>query len=294
MILSSIKKLKIRAKLLLLLFLPACIVIYLGISKISVEQLMIEESKELIYFLKLSQSLNSIIYNIQLERDYTGESFFGHEDASARLTKLYSNTDKNITQFLQLIKTASHSLHQQHINLDEFASGFGQINLLRKRINSHYRGNFNYYFDEYNDYIQKIIAFMTHFQEISTDSQLLHKINSYINLVQAQEYAGQERTLLNTIFLRGEMDIDTYKLIISIISQQNSFLNLFYQGNSGHFTDELKSLLDTSLTREMLVLRQAGLDKAKKNFLLNQIQNIIGYGGLIHDFKNYVIRDNLQ
>lgn len=37
-------------------------------------------------------------------------------------------------------------------------------------------------------------------------------------------------------------------------------------------------------------LRKSVLDKATRNNLLNSLQSFIGYGGLIHNFKNYVIR----
>ncbi|MCU7833738.1 MAG: EAL domain-containing protein [gamma proteobacterium symbiont of Taylorina sp.] len=297
MILSSIKNLKIRVKLLLLLFLPASLLIYLSYSQISTEQLIIDESEKLIQFIELSQSLSSIVHEIQLERGYTGESFFGSDNGTEQLLALYINTDERINQFLQKINNSSlfsYTEFQDEIELNELIVSLDRIKSVRHRVANEQDGAYQPYFENYTKLIHEIIIFIKYLQVISSDSVILHKITTYLNLLQAQEYAGQERAILNTIFLKGEINVELYRQIVEIISQQNSFLDSFYQDGFESFSNDLVSRLNTSQTKEMLLLRQAGLDKAKKNSVLNQLQNIIGYGGLIHDFKNFVMRGNTE
>ncbi|MCP3853058.1 MAG: EAL domain-containing protein [Gammaproteobacteria bacterium] len=301
--LSFLNKFKIRAKLLLLLFLPVCVLLYLSTFQILLKKSIIEENEEIIHFMEISQSLTSIIYELQLERDFTGESLFGSELAPEHLNLLYSNTDRKFMGLLSIVNDDSYSdfdTHQHHSKLNQLINTLMELPALRQKVKEYEHDkdkssiSYNKFFDEYTQYINDIILFIKSIRVISTDNELLHKVNSYINLLQAQEYAGQERSILNTIFLRGEMAVDTYQIVVSIISQQKNYLKQFYLENVDGSGQELKQQLNTKKSKDMLLLRHAGLEKARKTELLYQIQSVIGYGGLIHDFKNYVMRANSE
>jgi diguanylate cyclase (GGDEF)-like protein len=290
MIFSSLNKLKVRIKLFLLFILPAISLIYLGYAQISSEKILINKSEHLINAIQLTNLLSSIIHELQIERGYTSEILDPSQQTPKNLLQQYNKTDKSIQLFFQF-ENENNSKYLTNMELESIVYNLQQIELVRRRVVKKL-DTFENYFNKYTNQIHSILNIIQSLKGFSTDSNSLQQISSYIKLLQIQEYAGQERAYLNKVFLKGQMDVESYKKIIAFVSQQSILLELFYHDGDKHFTTLLKKRLNTNNTKELLLLRNAGLEKAKKDYLLNKIQNIIGYGGLIHDFKDFVIRDN--
>ena len=94
----------------------------------------------------------------------------------------------------------------------------------------------------------------------------------------------------SAVFISSRLDADRIKKISSYVSEQEKMQEHF----NNIATGEQKLLLLEKMKHPAVAgvekLRIAVLHKASRNDQLNSLLSLIGYGGLIHDFKNYVFR----
>jgi len=133
-----------------------------------------------------------------------------------------------------------------------------------------------------------------HLQTLINNIDLSRQTDSYVTLLWLQERSGQERGLLNGIFSSGQLNAKKFKALISYISEQETLSAHFYTIATLKHKTMLRKKMRHPVIKEVKKLQTAAINKATKNDLLNSLQILIGYGGLIHNFKNYVIRGQQQ
>ncbi|MCU7935990.1 MAG: nitrate- and nitrite sensing domain-containing protein [Candidatus Thiodiazotropha sp. (ex Dulcina madagascariensis)] len=188
-------------------------------------------------------------------------------------------------------------------NLDVLASGKGYWGLsdkftylqrelyrlpdVRGAINTLEEGDFFYYYSNLNAHALDIIQYL---QVFTNDASLARQGDAFSSLLRLQERAGQERGALNGIFASGKLDARLFQEISAYIADQKTIFNNYYTVVSNEYQDMLREKMRHPVVIEVETLRAAAINKARRNELLNDLQMMIGYGGLIHDFKDYVIR----
>ena len=73
-------------------------------------------------------------------------------------------------------------------------------------------------------YLLDIIGYMTH---LSNNADLTSQIGAYYNFLQSKERAGKERAILSEAFSRGSFSADTYSFFIQLVTEQNTYINVF-------------------------------------------------------------------
>ena len=125
---------------------------------------------------------------------------------------------------------------------------------------------------------------------VSTDAQITQLLLAYTNLLEAKERAGIENAVIGNVFASGAITSAEFLTFNSLISLQDTFLGEFED-----FASEKQKAAYSKLSQERYVaeverMRGVVLAKIQKDEILNKISSEIGYGGLIHQFKNLVIR----
>lgn len=162
------------------------------------------------------------------------------------------------------------------------------LEALRRRVSSIDEA-FNL-FDAYSDLITLLLNHAREASSISMASALTHEFNSYLEHLWLLERSGQERGIVNGILGRGSFNVPILLKANGYISQQEMLLHdIKNSAQQKHFI-MLEEVLSGPSSQHVVRMRQSVIQQAELNDLLNRLHSYIGYGGLIHTFKNYVIR----
>jgi len=76
--------------------------------------------------------------------------------------------------------------------------------------------------------------------------------------------------------------------------EQVRLINDLFSVSKSHHQEWLRAQLKSTTNQQVLVIRKLLKEKLARAELLARLEREIGFGGLIHDFKNYVLRGEGQ
>lgn len=290
MLLNYLDNLNIRNKLIIFLLIPVLTILYFSISGIYLKFQEQQNAKKSQDFIAVSLRLDDLVHELQKERGLSA-GFVGS------IGKLHSQ-DLRLQRQLTNEKLKFFSLELTSKNSDKSYWGLSdtfnhtQLKLqklpaIRAEIDSIKAGDF---FDDYSEIITLCLTITKHLQVVSSNAVLVRQSDAFSALLLLQERSGQERGLLNAVFTSGDLNAEHIKKFSAYISEQDSLISNFYTIASSKQKSLLLEKMKQPEAYDVGELRTAVLHKASRNDRLNSLLNLIGYGGLIHDFKNNVIR----
>ena len=286
------KIIKIKKNIPKLLIIPLLILfifsIYSGLNKLE-EKTIYANTQEYILFATMA---NNLIHELQKERGYSSGftaskgKFFSLELKQQRdksnkkielLKKFLNNFDSSVYtfSFKKPIKKLLLSLKQigkHRLNIDKYGLCVNET--------------VSYYTDNINILLELIENTIT----ISSDSKLIVLTQAYIILMNAKEKAGIERALVSRIFSQGELSDEEFHIFGSLVSAQEIYIKHFKSMAPKKYADLFIATIEKGSFQEVVNGRNIVYEKNKKNKILSSIKEYVGYGGLIHNFKNYVLR----
>jgi len=291
---NPLNYLKIRSKFTLFLVVPLSVILFFSMLNIEQKYSQLKNIQATERYIGISLKLADLVHELQKERGFSA-GFLGSHKAlfKAELSQQRLQTDKQLKQF-------SDSL--SHFNLAEsnnelkkvFLPVVEHIQLLtdvRSKVNDDYPKDTFAYYSKGNATIITLIQFM---QVVSDDNLLSRQSNAYSSLLWLQEYMGQERGSLSGVFAKNRITPALLLDVSAYIRNQEKSLRDFSVIGTAEQQRLLAEKFAHPLNDEVIKLRHTAIEHASRLNLLNQIQQVVGYTGLIHDFKNYVIRgDNL-
>ncbi len=288
--LQRLNNLGIRDKLLIFIAIPMVSILFFAISGVSEKYQQYNNSINTQSFLSLAYSLDDLIYELQKERGVSTNLI--NQDFLYLKKEIYSQrklTDKALYVFTQKIESfdinqLSSLANNELIALNKLII---QLPTVRAAIDEN---KFENLLNDYSALNSHAISFIQHFSKLTNDNKIAQLGDAYTNLLWLNERAGQERATLMKVSASGEMDFKYFRKIIAYIEAQDSFIKKFYIKAPGKYRDLLRQVLSHPVNLEVDKFRNATLNKVERNELLNELHALIGYGGLIHNFKNYVIR----
>lgn len=290
MLKNYLDNLNIRNKLIIFLIIPVLTILYFSISGIYLkfeEQQNASKSHE---FISISLQLDDLIHELQKERGLSA-GFVGSAGKlnGQELREQRQLTDEKLKIFS--LELASKDPEKSYWGLSDV---FKQVELrlktlsiIRREIDSFKKGDF---FDEYSALIALALNITQHLQVVISDALLARQSNAFSVLLMLQERSGQERGMLNAVFTSGILSAERLKAVSAYISEQDSLITNFYTIASRQQKYQLLEKMKQPESSYVDQLRIAVIHKASRNDRLNSLLSLIGYGGLIHDFKNNVIR----
>jgi len=285
-----LNNLKIRFKLVLFLIIPILTLLYFSISGINLKYQEKNHTEWSLSFISLSLIFSDLLYELQKERGLSA-GFVGSRGTLYRevLLKQRKKTDENIYRLIQ--KLNRKNLRQTVLNSTELFSRIQpkleKIKTMRIDIDSLNKG---YFFDDYSEINAMILNLIMHLQTLIKNSELSRYSDAYNTLLWLQERSGQERGLLNGVFSAGRLSATQFKELSAYSTEQKTLINRFFTVAPLQQREQLQNRMKHPVMADVKALQTAAINKAIKNDLLNGLQILIGYGGLIHNFKNYVIR----
>ncbi|RXJ93546.1 hypothetical protein CRV00_10700 [Malaciobacter molluscorum] len=244
----------------------------------------------------LDNAISELIHETQKERGMTA-GFLGGKGKKfkEKLLKQRELTNKQYEIFKETFSNLNKSIlgkgSRSYINAS--IEELKKLENIRSLID-----NFNINTKEAISYYTKInsnlLDFVARTSSLSTNSKITKDILSYYNLLMAKERAGIERAVGANTFSRGSFDHGMYAKFSSLISEQNQYMDQFYIYSKTNVISYVQEMLRDKSVEEVEKMRKVLLESEEKTLILGNIQELIGYGGIIHNFKNFVLRKKLK
>lgn len=120
---------------------------------------------------------------------------------------------------------------------------------------------------------------------------------NFLTLIKLKSITNVSRIILNSATYSAEngqisSDIRPLKRSVRLKNnQEQTYFVIFKSSLIEEYKDEILMTLNSEIFKESLI-RQRALEERKAGLLVGQLESYLGYNGLIHQFKNYVLRDN--
>ncbi|MDP6979952.1 MAG: methyl-accepting chemotaxis protein [Myxococcota bacterium] len=282
----------IRTRLIVLLLIPVSGVLYLGGQGLWNWQSQVSELGRLREMTGLAVASSSLVHELQKERGMSagflasrgakfGDVITGQRELStARLAELEEVlASLDLTSYGEGLRST----------IEKGMEDVQRLGEVREQVSAHeiaLSGAVGYY-------TGLNTAFITIVEEMigeSTNAALAGQISSYSSFLRSKEHAGIERAVMSATFSADRFAPGMYRKLVEQVKSQKvheaNFLGLASAGDREFYSQTVQG----SVVDEVERLRSIGFkDDARKNVLSDAMQ-LVGYGGLIHNFKNYVIR----
>jgi class 3 adenylate cyclase len=289
-----LKNINISHKLVLMALLPIVGLIYFT-SAITLDKLAIVKQMDLLQELSILTVKSSLlIHELQKERGMSA-GFIGSKgnkfpQALQIQRKLTNIAVKQFKLFLNKFEANAFG-DEITDNLKFIFASLEVIEIKRNSIN-----NLALSLEEemsyYTQIIDALLTNINHLSKVITDVKLYNKVVAYAKLLQAKEKAGLERATLNNVFSRDEGHFvpSMYSQFILLLSLQTVYIKDFFVYASFEQKKFYWQIIRGKAIEDVEKIRQLAIDKQLKRQLISDLQIQLGYGGLIHNFKNYVLR----
>jgi len=285
-----LNNIKIRTRLAIFLVVPVVTLLYFSLSGIYLKYEEQIHSKRSLDFISVSLLLADLVHELQNERGLSA-GYVG-SDGSKYKRELFSqrkSTDIKLGEYRKgLIEKDPENyywgLHDLFKSMRQLLDTLPRI---RRDIDHLNKGDF---FHEFSNINAKALYINQHLQSQINNLILSRQSDAYTTLLWVQERSGQERGLLNGVFSSGKLTADKFKYLNGYNADQERLLDRFFTIAPDQVKKEFRQVMKSPVFAEVNALQASVIYKASKNDLLNSLQYLTGYGGLIHNFKNYVIR----
>ncbi len=274
--------LKITHKIYLLVFFPIVIVLYLSSSNVMRAFENNQEAQKLLTFSELAKEATRLLHQFKEERD-ASLAFLHNDINTTQLQSTQQRSNQYILSFLAI-------KHETVLTDLAVAKNWQELETMRTQILKKHVSNYlvERYFSEINGHILTILDrhhFNTSHAKVNRDAVALKK------LVLLQELAREESSSFYKVFKTRTFDPDIFFTIQTNITQQKQIYQDFLSSiEDAHFREALNTIHHSELYTDLEAYRTTVHKQTLKQQLLSKMLYYIGYGGMIHTFKNYVLR----
>lgn len=205
------------------------------------------EDKHLNRIAKLAPTVSNLIHDLQKERGasavYIGSK--GAENAEQDLSKMHADSDITYKALLSTLSTFPAieygSVFVEEVN--DIVERLHRLEGVRKGVNS-LNQTVPAMAKYYTSTIKSMLVLVAEIAKLSTNADLIVKVNTYLGFLEAKERAGQERAVGAGGFIAGEFSPLNYSKFNSLIVEQQAFLSQFHL----YATDEELQFMKKTVT----------------------------------------------
>ncbi|MGE0738232.1 nitrate- and nitrite sensing domain-containing protein [Sulfurimonas sp.] len=216
---------------------------------------------------------SALVHNLQKERGASagfisskGESFAsqlqsiraGSDTALRELEIFYANM--HIKEYTPNLQTKLAKAMQNMQKLQEVRSGVSSLGISAGVSVAYYTG-------ANNDFIASI----EEMAKMSSNAQMNNLINAFVNFLASKERAGLERAVLSSTFSRDSFAEGFYEKFITLLSEQNTFMNKFLFLASDATKTLYEETMHANAVEEVEKMRKIALSKPDGGFNIDAI-----------------------
>ncbi len=219
----------------------------------------------------------------------------GEAEDKQKLQQQRKQTDAAMDQLQVVIDTIRDYQIYAEISsyIDAVEKNLHHLAVIRKQVDSN-QVTSNQILQTYNKLVAALLGVVDETKLLSKNQQIVKIRSAYYALLEAQDRMGIERALLAEVFTKDVLTIEDLNQIVSLIDNQKTYLNVFMDLVDSEQKQQLEKILNSEAgkqIKEMEALIMAKANNASKAIVLVNILNDMGYGGFIHQFKNYLLRN---
>lgn len=284
--------LKLRHKLFMLVIVPILIMlsfgIYLGANAYKLNSL----SEQIESMVELGVNASNLVHELQKERGMTA-GFIGSKGSkfSENLQKQRLSTNQKLDT-LKLFLSGFESINagdQFTQEIDGALKSLSQIESKRKAISSLNMplGKALGYYTGINSALLNLVGQIS---RLSPDQEMGSMISAYANYLQGKERAGIERAVLANVFVKDRFEGNLFNRFRGLVTTQENYKNVFLSLGNEKDIEFYNNAMKGEFIDETNRMRSIANSSPQRTELVNKLNESFGYGGIIHLFKNYVLR----
>ena len=287
----------IRTRLKFFLLFPWLIILFFGFSQISSYLQAIKQARQANHSISFSVEIDKLIFELQKERGLTAAvSASDKKNSLSQLQQQRLATDKRLAHFETLASRISFiDASIQNIASASVIHGVIQLSLLsaeeiaQQRLKVDQNTDFNA-FSYYTQFIEQLLRLISQMQIQLDNAEQNRASIDFINLLRLQEKSGQERGALTGVLSSHQIHISQLQQVISYGYQQDRLINDLFAISKTHHQQWLRLQLDTATNQNVIQVRELLHEELTRFEQLARLKRELGYGGFIHNFKNYILR----
>jgi len=287
----------ISKRLKIFLLLPWLIILVFGISHTSDYLSDIQQARQASLSIVITSEIDNLTYELQKERGLTGGVIYKTSEIKLlQLQKQRQQTDlriKRYIDFIQRIKLSQLQLNSianpQVIN-DVLQKTLISINTLAEQRRKIDNNTSDSYFHYYSRFIEQLLRLISQVQVQLKNTDQNRASVDFLNLLHLQEKSGKERGALNALLSAERLNTSKLQQIISYGYEQEKIIGDLFSVSKSHHQQWIGSQLKSKTNQQIIVIRELLKKQLIKAEQLAKLEREIGFGGLIHDFKNYILR----
>ncbi len=244
----------------------------------------------------LSSKLSKLVHETQKERGMTaGYLASKGEKFKNKLPNQKDISNKNFILFKNFAKTIDFDIYPKKFkeNIDKTILAVKGLKEIRSKVTKLEITSaiaISYY-TKMNSLILNNVKLIA---KLSTDAQISRDIIAYANFLLSKERAGIERAVVTNVLGTDQFSKGVEKKITNLISAQNIYMNNFVDLADDNSIQFYKKTLVGKDIKEVSRIRKSLSNSSEKHLIISQMKELVGYGGIIHNFKNYVIRGQFK
>jgi serine phosphatase RsbU (regulator of sigma subunit) len=240
---------------------------------------------------ELSGRMTSVVHALQLERASEALSFGLHK----RDAKAAAEGDADSPKLSEEAKKTASDTERQIQNTDRALAGLTAfltgrdlsrlpprlagplkqaqellqaLPALRAKAQSG-QASVNEIFDLYKGATQAFVRAIAGLTDLSDDGELLRSITSLVSLLQLEERMSEEHALLAHVFAIGEFPPGSYRDLVSIISEQDIYADVFRTTASVEHQASYGRTTTTEAAKRLLQLRRTALETTEDDLTVS-------------------------
>jgi methyl-accepting chemotaxis protein len=263
-----LNNISIKLKMVLMIVVPVIVILVsLGMDSLRSykEVLTLKQIQEMVLY---AQKSSLLVHNLQKERGASA-GFISSKGAkfSDELQSIRKNTNKTLEELQVYSKTIHTKEYSQELQskIAKAVENMTKLQEIRTKVDSISVGvsiPVSYYTQVNNDFIASI----EEIAKMSSNAQMNTSINAFVNFLSAKERAGLERAVLSSTFSGDFFAPGFYEKFISLLSEQNTFIEKFLFLTSA----ENKTFYEESLKEKEVLevdrMRKIALSKPQGGF----------------------------
>lgn len=234
---------------------------------------------------------SALVHELQKERGMSaGLLGSGGKKFVQEIREQRGETDRKLEtlkNFMSEVGAESMGILGKHV--EKILGDLNQISRIRQGVDG-LKLPLNQVLAFYTGINSEFLEVIAHTAGESTDSEISVYLSAYANFLQSKERAGIERAVLSNTFALGHFTPELYRRFSGLVTTQEDYLHVFFSLATPEQKGFYEQAMASEAATESARLRQLAFGTEDKFRLMANLQTFVGYGGLIHNFKNYVIR----
>ena len=287
----------VKNKVLLAAGLPLTIAIVLILNGIIKGQEKIRPLNLLNNLIKINISTKDYIHELQNERGLTA-LYWGMRNSSTkkRLDIQKDKSDQTLDRLLDYL--SAQEMQKAHSLFKQLSEQRYLLKSTRIKI-THPDAKIQTILEDYTQYSKEVLELLLSLSDEIDNNELSIKHTAFTTLLQKEELIALERGIMTASFSLGRFSDNADSAILmekwyrSVVSQQETYSKIFYSLLTDGETKHIENMLAVPEVTEIRQIREMILsDKTKRS--LTKLKSLLGYNGMIHHFKNFILRGKEQ